>query len=525
MVKIIWYKLTTTTGGGAVLIATFSILSRVLGLIRDRLLASHFGAGSLLDSYYAAFKLPDLIFNTLVFGALSAAFIPIFTSLWIENKERALKLSNTVLNYLTVILTGLSILMFVFAPQVMKIIAPGFSPENLERTVSLSRIIIFSIIFFSISNVIGGVLNSLRKFFTFSLAPVFYNLGIIFGIMVLYPFSGFLGLAWGVLIGSCLHMLVQLPEAIKSGWRYNFSWKIESEAIKVFKLMVPRTFGLAASQLNQLVITIIGSTLVVGSITVFNLANNLQSFPASVFGISLAIAVFPIFSEALAKNNHPEFIKIFSLHFRRIIFMIVPVSVFILIERAQIVRIILGAANFDWEDTYLTAQTLGWFSVSLFAQSLIPMITRSFYALRDTRTPVIIGLFSIAINIACSLWLGQKMGVEGLALAFSICSIFNMLLLLFALRTRIGYLDDKTIISSTMRIIVNAIFGGLAVYLSLRFFAQIVNMRTFIGIFIQGASSGVIGLLVYFLLCLITSCPEITIIKTYIFKYLRPLFK
>ncbi|HBV02177.1 MAG TPA: murein biosynthesis integral membrane protein MurJ, partial [Candidatus Komeilibacteria bacterium] len=177
MLRTIWDKLSHTVMGGAVLITFFTIISKIFGLVRDRLLASYFGAGSLLDSYYAAFKLPDLVFNTLVLGALASAFIPVFSKVWHENKAQAIYLSSSLLNYLLVFIAGISLAMFFLAPVLVPLIAPGFSPELFPLTVQFTRIMLLSIIFFTVSNIIGGILNSLRKFFTFSMAPLFYNLG------------------------------------------------------------------------------------------------------------------------------------------------------------------------------------------------------------------------------------------------------------------------------------------------------------------------------------------------------------
>lgn len=507
------------------MIAVFSIVSKLLGFLRDRLLASYFGAGDLLDSYYAAFRLPDLIFNTLVLGALASAFIPVFTKLWPQEKERALKLASTVLNYLVIILIFSGLIIFIFAPAIVKIITPGFSGDKLELTVSLTRIMLLSIIFFGVSNVIGGILNSFKRFFSFSLAPVFYNLGIIFGIAVLYKVWGTSGLAWGVVLGSLLHLLVQLPEVFKTGWRYQLTFKITSEVKKVFKLMLPRTIGLAGNQFNQLIITMIASTLTAGSIAIYNLANNLQSFPSSVFGVSLAIAAFPVFSEALGNGNQEFFKSVFSFHFRRILFLVIPLSMFILLLRAQIVRVILGAGNFDWADTYYTAQTLGWFIISLFAQSLIPLLARSFYALEDTKTPVIVSLTTIGLNVVGSYFLGRKFGVEGLALAFSIASILNMMALMMILRLRLGYLDDKKIVWSTFKISINSLIAGAGVYFMLRVMADLVNMRTFTGILVQGLVAGFTGLIIYFIISLFTNCEEIIIVKKFLQKYFKPLLR
>jgi len=289
--------------------------------------------------------------------------------------------------------------------------------------------------------------------------------------------------------------------------------------------MIPRTIGLAASQVNQVVITAIASTLAVGSIAIFNLANNLQSLPTSIFGVSLAIAVFPAFTESLARNDRTHFKQTFSINLRRLLFLIIPISVFILLLRAQLVRVILGFGNFDWTDTYYTAQTLGWFVISLFAQSLIPMIARSFYALEDTKTPVYVSLFAITINVIGSIYFGRLYGVEGLAIAFTIASIINMLGLLFILRFRMGNLDDKKIVSSVIITSINSVLAGLVVYGSLQILSNLVNMRTFLGVFTQGLVSGFLGLLAYLILSVMTSCEEVVIVKRFMLRYLKPIFK
>lgn len=518
-------KIFNTVTGGAVLIALFSIVSKILGLIRDRFLASYFGAGDILDSYYAAFRLPDLVFNTLVLGALASAFIPIFTRLWFKDKNEAWQLANLVLNYLTALLAAISVLVWIFAQPLITMMTPGFSAEKISQTVILTRVMMLSIIFFASSNVVGSMLNSLKRFFSFALAPVFYNLGLILGITVLYPLMGFIGLAWGVVLGSVLHLLIQLPEVLRAGWRYRWIFKITPELKRVFKLMIPRTIGLAGNQINQIVITMIASTLMVGSVAIFNLANNLQSFPISVFGVSLAIAAFPVFSEAFSTGKKENFISAFSLHCRRIIFLIVPTSVFILMLRAQIVRIVLGTGNFDWSDTYYTAQTLGWFVLSLFAQSLAPLIARSFYAFEDTKTPMFIGLLTMALNIALSFFLGAKMGVQGLALAFSLAAIFNAIALVVILRIKLGYLDERKIIWSTFKISINAVVAAAGIYYMLRVMADLVDMQTFWGIFTQGATAVLAGTGVYLAASLLTNCEEIIIVKRFYNRYIKSLFR
>jgi len=531
MFKKLLHQLQTTILGGAIIVGTASVVSRLIGLLRDRLLASSFGAGDALDVYYAAFRLPDFVFNILVLGALSSSFIPVFLEYWHRNKDNpesdqeAWRITNSVLN---VILVGLIILggiMFIFAPQLMSLIAPGFTPEKQAETATLTRIMLASIIFFGLSNVISGVLNSFSRFFAYSLAPIMYNLGIIFGILVLVPYWSTKGLAYGVVLGALAHLLVQLPAVYRAGFRYRWVFDTVHQGVrKIWKLMVPRAIGLAVVQINQMVINIIASTLRSGSVAVFNLANNLQSFPISVFGISLAISSFPVFSRAFAEKNTQSFVFHFSETFRRILFMIIPVSVIILLLRAQVVRLILGAGEFDWSDTISTAQSLGLFSLSLFAQSLIPMLARSFYAFQNTRTPVLISIVSMVINIGLGIILSQSWGISGLTLAFSVASIINMLLLLVMLRVKIGYLDDNRIVRSTFKIVFASAALAIVIQRIKYFIAPMVDMQTFWGIFIQTVVAAIVGVLVYLVVAIVLQSEEVGVIRRWLVNAKNQLF-
>ena len=523
MLDKIWKKLVSTGTGGAVLIAFFSILAKLVGLLRDRLLASTFGAGRTLDIYYASFRLPDFIFNTLVLGALAAAFIPVFIRLWDKDRKRSYELINIVLTKLLLVLAGLVILAIIFAPFIVTVLAPGFDYASQLETVTLTRIMLVSILFFGISNVFSGSLNAWRDFVPYAIAPIFYNVGIILGVIVLYPSFGMKGLAAGVVCGSFLHLLTQYPAVRKHGWRYRFSLKRTVETTRMFWLMVPRTIGLAANQINQVVITSIASTLTVGSIAIFNLANNLQSFPISIFGLSFAIAAFPVMSRASTSNNHKDFRGSFSITFRRILFFIIPISVLMLVLRAQIVRIVLGAGFFDWEDTYYTAQILGVFAISLFAQGTVPLLARAFYSFENTMIPVVIGIISVTINIILSVVLVGSMGIIGLAIAFTVANIVNMLLLLIVLRERVGDLDDKTVIKSVFKIGINSILAGLTAYGLLNLVAPAVDMRSFLGIFIQAGIAATGGMIVYFLLSALTNMSEMSMLTDFMKEYIKPL--
>ncbi|MBU4375706.1 murein biosynthesis integral membrane protein MurJ, partial [Patescibacteria group bacterium] len=309
----------------ALLIALSSLISRLLGIFRDRILGGEFGLGDTLDIYYAAFRIPDLIFNLLVLGALSAGFIPIFTSLIKErgrNKE-AWKLASNILNVLGISLIILSAIGAVFAPYLMKLVAPGFSPEKQALTAGLTRIMFLSPIFLGISSVLGGILQSFKRFFIYSLAPIMYNIGIIIGTLYFAPLWGIYGLAWGVALGALMHMMIQVPAAVSLGFKYILRVDFKNkETGKIGIMMIPRTMSLAISQINLLVITAVASTLSAGSLAVFNFANNLQSFPVGIFGISFAIAAFPTLS-ALSFDKK-KLIKNFSNTFRQILFFIIP---------------------------------------------------------------------------------------------------------------------------------------------------------------------------------------------------------
>lgn len=498
--------------GAAFLITIMSLASRLLGLVRDRILASTFGAGDTLDIYYAAFRIPDLIYNLLILGALSAAFIPVFTSLISkEENEEAWELANGVINMAFIVIIFLSLIFCVFAPYLMRIITPGFPEDKIDQVVSFTRIMFLSPLFLGLSGILGGILTSFKRFLIYSLAPIFYNLGIIIGILVLVRVLGPIGLAWGVVLGAILHMLVQYPAVKHLGLHHKIKivgYFKNPNIIKVFKLMIPRTLGIAVNQINLLVMTVFASLLASGSLAIFNFAQNLQGVPIGLFGSSFAIAVFPTLSALHAKKNNREFGYHLSHTLRRVLFFIIPISIAILLLRAQMVRVVLGAGKFDWEDTVLTFQVLGIFSLSLFAQSLVPLLARSFYAMHDTRTPFYIALVSEAVSILTALLLLGKLKIMALAIAFSLASVVQMTLLLFVLRTRLDYLDDKNIIKSLVKIAIASAAAGICMQLTKYMTAFFIDIDTFMGISVQLVSSGIIGFVVFAIACHLLKSPE-----------------
>jgi len=516
-----------TIFSAAVIIGAASLISRLLGLLRDRILASQFGAGDVLDVYYAAFRAPDMIFNLLVLGALSAGFIPIFSKYFfaIRKKEDAWRIANNILNSLVIVLVVLSVVIFIFAPWIVSWIVPGFDVAKQMETVLLTRIMVLSPIILGISSVFGGILQSLKRFLIYSLAPIFYNVGIIIGAVWFVEWWGIVGLAWGVILGACLHFALQLVGVIANGFKYKLilDWR-DKDFREVVTLMIPRIFSLGISQVNLVVITIIASTLVAGSLTIFNFANNLQYVPIGIIGISFAIAAFPTLSGHAERGEIKFFRHAFSSTVRQVLFFMIPASIIFLVLRAQIVRVALGAGEFGWVATVATADTLAFFTFSFFAQAIIPLLVRMFFAMHNTITPLLTGLLSAAINIVAGLYLSKIYGVVGLAMAFSLASLVNFALLWVVLRIKIGSLDEYKIVRSLYLMSIAGIFMGIVVQVMKPVVTSFVELETFFAVFVQGLVAGIAGLVVYGAILWALKSPEMisftkSVRKRFIKKY------
>jgi len=531
MVKRFLNHKSKTIFSAAFILGMAALISRVLGLFRDRLLAGRFGAGDELDIYFAAFRLPDLIYSILIMGAISSAFIPVFAQYFRKDKKEAWYLTSDLFNLACLILIILAGLFILLAPWLISFIAPGFSGAKKEMTVLLTRIMFLSPLLLGMSSIFSGILQYFQRFFIYSLAPIMYNLGIIIGILFFVPLWGLVGLAWGVVLGAGLHLLIQLPSAIYSGFRWQRILTIYHQGIKkIIKLMVPRTIGLAGFQINFLVITAIASTLISGSIAIFNLSYNLQYVPIGIVGISFATATFPRLAKSFAKKDKKEFSKNFSSAFSQILYLVLPITILFFLLRAQIVRIILGTGEFGWVDTRLTAAALGIFSFGIFAQSLVPLISRGFYAFHNTKTPVLISLWSIIVNVVGSFFFVWILGnsnwfsgfvsralklqdinnfaVLGLPTAFALAGIFNFIILLKFFDKKIKLWQPQAILNSVWKIIIACILMTITVYALLYVLDLFVNTRTFIGIFLQAAVAAGGGIIIYFIITLLLKSPE-----------------
>ena len=492
------------------LLATAGLLSRLLGFFRNALLAYFYGAGDVLDAYFLAFRLPDFFFNLFFFGAFSAGFVPVFIKLKSENSQKAWKLANDVLNITLVIFAVFGVLFFAAAPFVLKLIAPGFEGEKLNLAVKLSRIMFLQPIFLGVSVVFSGLLQSTRRFLAYALAPVFYNLGIIFGILVLAQRFGPAGLAWGVVIGAVLHMLIQYPAAKHSGFKYRPAFYLKDNSIKeIFHIVVPRSLSLILAQLNLVVMAALASFLGSGRVSVFNFANDLNGLILGVVAVPLGVAVFPVFSQAVSQGKLREFGEILVKTLRQLLFVMIPAAVLFFVLRAQIVRLTLGYGRFDWTDTVLTIETLSLFLIGLVFQGVLAIILRGFFALEDAKTTFWVLFLGVWVGMIISLFLAPIMDVSALALGLSAAAVFNATILFYLLNRRINFISGHSLFKPLSVFILAAVMAGVAARQVLYFMDRFLDTHKVLHLIIQGGLAGLTGILVYLLVTGIFNTPEI----------------
>lgn len=519
----IWIKFHTTIFGGAIIISSSWIVSKILGFFREWLIAKNFGTAG-ADPIYAAFAIPDFIYGTLILGSLLTAFIPVFIAYRQNDEDEAWRIARSILNIIVAVFIVLGLVLLIFAePIINLLVGDKFGLAAQQESVKLMRIMSMNMLLFASSNVFAGVLQASKQFLAVSVAPIMNNLGAIFGLILLTPTLGAAGVAWGAVIGALLHCAIQAVAAYRVGWRFGKGAGLKHPGVrKIGRLLIPRTIGQSVTQIDQLVNFPIATRLGPSNLTIFRRANVLQDFPSSIVGVSLATVAFPTFVELLTAGKKDEFIKHFSQIVRQILFIIIPLTVLFIQLRAQYVRIAFGTGNVTWADTITTAQTLGFFALSFFAQSLIPVLARSFYAMQDTITPVRITMVAVALDIIGSIVLGPRMGVTGLALSFTISSIINAGWLFIALHRRVGHLDEDAIIVSTMKIIGVTMIMAIAV--------QVVKPITVnfgftldrgIGVLVQGVVGSLVGIVVYVTMAGLFKLEEASLMTRAINRFIR----
>jgi len=407
----------------AFLLGFFTFLSQVLALFRDRLLAGRFGTGGDLDIYYAAFKIPDLIYVTVASFVSVTVLIPILARKLLADQKAAKEFLDQVLTAFLIIILSIELVIYFLMPYLTHLVAPGFGEAAQSQLILLSRVLLLSPILLGLSNLLGSVTQSLSRFLVFSLTPVLYNLGIILGILFFYPSFGLLGLTFGVILGAFLHMAIQMPglyaRSLLPRPVLNVDWRKMREIIRV---SIPRSLTLALGQFVFLFLNALASLMSAGSIALLNLSFNLQSVPLAIIGVSYSVAAFPELARLREKGEKRHFYALVSGLAKRILFWSLPVTLFFLLFSLSVVRLVLNSGRFSVGNAEQVAASLFYFSLSLTAQSLALLYVRAYYAMGYTRKPLVISLLGSVLTIILA-YFGKE--ASHLSLAYSAGMIFG----------------------------------------------------------------------------------------------------
>jgi putative peptidoglycan lipid II flippase len=440
------------------------LVSRVLGWVRLVVFAHVFPAGSDLQVFFAAFRLPDLVFQLVAAGALSSAVIPILSGLLAtEETARAWRVVSTIANLMLAALLVLGLFVLVAAPAIIPAITPGFSPDEWSRTIDLTRIMIVSPIFLALGSLVTSVLNARGRFAASAIAPIVYNLAIIGAAVLLAPALGITGLAVGVVAGSIGHLAVQLAPLRAQGFRYERRIELADPlARQALKLMAPRALGLGAGQITFIVLTSIASGLPGAAIVAFNYAFTLLQIPIGLIGVPLGIVVLPSLSREVALGRIDEFAALISRAIRLTLFAMLPITGIAIVLRHEIVGVLFGDSKFDSAALDLIAGTLTTFLLGLTAHALIAILARAFYARQDTRTPVVAAILAVVINSTLAGVLAGPLGLPGLGLAIAIAAWIETIVLLVLLQRSLPELAFRPLLSLGVRSLVVTVVGSLA---------------------------------------------------------------
>lgn len=499
--------------GATGLLMVTLFLSNILGFLRDRFLAQKIVAAD-IDIYFNAFRLPDLIFNVLILGAVTTAFIPVFSDyLFKKGKDaEAWQLANTIINVAMVLLVVILLILAIAMPYIIPIISPFHEPERVQQTVIVARILLIQPFFFGLSYIAGSILNSYKRFVAYSLAPLIYNFSIIAGIVYLSPRFGILGVAYGVLIGALLHFLIQVPSLFFIGYQYQPVMDLKSTGLKrMFQLMGPRTVQLIMLQLIILAFARAAAQLPVGSASGLSFADNIQTVPTVIFGNAFAMASFPYLSEAFSGEKIHDFNRYLIRSAKVALFFLLPSAAGLYLLRIQIIRLILGSGHFGWDQTVMTAEALGMYTIGIVALGLLPLLSRAFFAMHDTKTPMItcIPITILSIALGYILAFTFQMGIAGLALAYSFSSIAQLLTLYVILRKRITLTFEKDLFRSLGLYLVLTLLMGVAIQITKTVIGSTTDLSQAVNVLYQGAAGIGVGVVVYLGLAMIFRLEEV----------------
>jgi putative peptidoglycan lipid II flippase len=504
--------------GAAMIVAVGFLGSRLLGVARTVVIADAFGTSDELAAYWVAFRLPDLIFQVLAGATLASAFIPTFARyLTQKDEEESWRLASSVLNLVAATTAVLAIVGVLLAPLLVPLMAPGLGEETGRQdelrslAVDLTRIMLVSPVLFAISAMISGILNARQHFFLTALAPMLYNLAIILAAVFLSEPWGVRGLAVGVVAGSALHLLVQVPGLAGVGMRYRFQAQWRDAGVReVARLMLPRVAGLAAAQANFLVAIFLASQMSDETISALNYAWLLVMMPLGLFGMAISTAVFPTLAQQAAVDSLDRLRGTLFASLRYILFLTIPASVGLILLREPLVSLLLERGEFTAAATDITASALLFYAIGLFAHSAIEILSRGFYALRDTRTPVGLAVLSMALNLALSLALKGPLEHDGLALAMSLATIVEATLLFIVFQRRVGGPEAGGLANFLARTIVatGLMAAVVAVFLAAEGAADPFGSHTAWDALVRVVGAAALGGGAFFLTALLLRCEE-----------------
>jgi putative peptidoglycan lipid II flippase len=451
------------------IVGSATLLSRVLGYVRDMAIAYLFGAGWATDAFFVAFRIPNTLRRLFGEGATTVSFIPVYTDYLLHRtKEESQELVDVAFTLASSVLIALTILGMVFSPQIVAVLAPGFKdPKQVELTILMTRIVFPYLFFIGLVALAMGILNAHRHFAAPALAPTLLNLSMIASAYFFFHrfTEPIVSLAIGVLFGGVIQLAFQIPFLIKRGVMFRFNFHFLHPAIKrICILMGPAVLGVAVAQINIFIGNILASFLLAGSISHLYYAYRLIEFPLGIFVIALGTAALPSFSQLVSEGKMDEFRDTISFSVRLVLFVTIPAMVGLIVLRVPIIHLLFQHGAFDHRDTLMTARALFYFGIGLWAIAGVRIIAPAFYAVQDTKTPVKMGIVSLFAYVGLSLVLMGPMKHAGLALANSLASVINVFLLLVCLRRRIGEIDWARIFRSLIQVAVASIAMGWVAY-------------------------------------------------------------
>lgn len=498
------------------------VLSRALGYLRDVVIYAQFGQNRVTDAYNAAFSIPDLLYMLLVGGALSSAFIPVFSNYLVNNKEQeAWQIASILFNIIMFLLIIGVTFGLIYTPFLIKIMVPGFDKETADLTVMLTRIMFAQTFFMVLSGISVGILNSYQYFLAPAIGSILYNLSIILVGWLLSLKYGIAGFAIGVVVGAMLNFAVQVPFIFKKGFKYHFSFNLKHPGVqKIMILLLPVFIGLSVNQINLFVNQFLASTLEGGLVAALRTGQRLMQMPIAIFAIAIAVAVFPTLTNYAAKEDMFNFKKTACLGLRSVFFITIPSAAGLIALKVPLVRFLFEHGKFTQEATTATATAVFFYSLGIFAYSGIQILNRTFYAIQDTRTPVIVGICTILINTGLNFALIGPMGHGGLAFAYSIAGVFNLVLLMVILKYKISGYGSLSIASSFLKSIFAALVMGIIVYLSVTFFENLVDISAKKMQAVQVLMGVLVGTLVYGSITYLLKMDELKMVTEILFKKL-----